>query len=108
MEGFDKKLPNFGHRFESAAAQRIGIHWDPAPSDDAQPLGVRRGFNGRAGILHHGSRQKGKADREPFGQLNSLLLGAGTEEGLRERSEQTGAVTAGAIRVDSTAVGEAL
>jgi len=108
MEGFDKKLPNFGHRFESAAAQRIGIHWDLAPSDDAQPLGVRCGFNGRASIFHHGSGKKGKADREHFRQLNSLLLSAGTEEGVRERGEQTGAVTAGAIRVDSSAVGEAL
>jgi hypothetical protein len=108
MEGFDKKLPNFGHRFESAAPQAIGIHRHPAPADDAQPLGVRRDFNGRAGFLNHGRRKKGEADREHFGQLNSLLLSAGTEEGLWERSEQTGAIAAGSIRVDTSAVGEAL
>jgi hypothetical protein len=105
MEGFDKKLPNFGHRFERAAPQRIGIHRHPAPSDDAQPLGVRRGFNGRAGILNHGRRKKGEADREHFWQVNSLLSSTGAEESLRERSEQTGAVAAGSIRVDSSAVG---
>src|ERR1700730_14013982 len=38
MEGFDKKLPNFGHRFESAAPQTIGIPRHAAPADDAQPL----------------------------------------------------------------------
>jgi hypothetical protein len=108
MEGFDKKLPNFGHRFESAATQGIGIHRYPAPADDAQPLGVRRNFNGGAGFLNHRRRKKGEADPEHFGQLNALLLSAGTEEGLWERSEQTGAVAAGSIRVDASTVGEAL
>jgi hypothetical protein len=34
-------------------------------------------------------------------------LSAGAEEGLWERSEQTGAVAAGAVGVDTSAVGEA-
>jgi hypothetical protein len=108
MEGFDKKLPNFGHGFERAAPQGIGIHRHAAPSDDAQALGVRRNFNGRAGFLSDGRWKKGETDPEHLGQLNSLLLSAGTEEGLRERSEQTGAIAAGSIRVDASAVGEAL
>ncbi len=108
MEGFDKKLPNFGHRFERPAPQRIGVYRHPAPADDAQSLGVRRDFNGRAGFLNHGRRKKCKADPEHFGQLNSLLLSAGTEEGLWERGEQTGAIAAGSIRVDASTVGEAL
>jgi ribose 1,5-bisphosphokinase PhnN len=108
MEGLDEKLPNLGHGFKRAAAQGIGIHWHAAPSDDTQPLRVRRGFHGRARFLNHGSREKGKTDREHFRQLDSLLLSAGAEESLRERSEQTGAVAARSIRVDSSAVGEAL
>jgi hypothetical protein len=108
MEGFDKKLPNFGHRFESPAPQTIGIHRHAAPADDAQSLGVRRDLTGRARFLTHGRRKKSEADPEHFGQLNSLLLSAGTEEGLWERSEQTGAIAAGSIRVDASTVGEAL
>jgi len=108
MERFDEKLPDFRHCFESTAAQRIGIHGHPAPPDDAQPLGVRRRFNGRAGFLNYGGRKKGETDRKHFGQLNSLLLSAGPKEGLWERSEQTGAVAAGSIGVDPSAVGEAL
>src|SRR5439155_8805355 len=108
MEWFDEKLPNLGHRFKRAAAQRIGIHRHAAPSDDAEALGACGGFHGGAGLVDDGGRKKGKANREHFGQVNSLLLRAGAEKGLRERSEQAGAVAAGSIRVDSSAVGEAL
>ncbi len=108
MEGLDKKLPNFGHRFQSPAPQTIGIHRHPAPADDAHSLGVRRDFNSRAGFLKDRRRKKSEADPEHFGQLNSLLLSADTEEGLWERSEQTCAIAAGSIRVDASTVGEAL
>jgi len=107
MEGFDEKLPDFGHGFQRSPTQRIRVHGHPAPADDAQPLGLGSGFNGRAGFLNHGGRKKGKANREHFGQLNSLLLGAGAKESLWEGNEQTGAVTAGPIRVNPSAVGEA-
>src|SRR5258708_24336472 len=108
MKGSDEELRNFGHGFKRGAAQGIGVHGQAAPADDAQALSVGSGFNGCAGFLNDGRRKKGEADREYFGQLDSLLLGAGAEEGLWERSEQTGAVAAGSVRVDTSAVGEAL
>jgi hypothetical protein len=108
MEWFNKKLPNFGHRFQRSAAQRIGVHGHAAPADDAEAFGVCGGFNGGAGFVDDGGRKKGEADREHLGQINSLFLSAGTEESLWERSEQTSTVAAGAIGVNSSAVGEAL
>jgi hypothetical protein len=108
MKWLDEKLPNFGHRFQSAATQRIGIHGHAAPADDAQALGARGEFNGGAGFVNGGRRKKGKTDREHFRQVNSLLLSASAEKGLRERSEQTGAVAAGSVGVDSATVSEAL
>ena len=108
MEWFDEELPDFGHGFERAAAQGIGVHRDGAPTDDAKTLGVRSRLNGRAGIVKHGGRKKGEADREHFGQLNALLLGTGAEERLGKRSEQTSAVATSPIGVNATAVSEAL
>src|SRR5216683_1553240 len=107
MEGFDEELPNFGHGFQRAAAQRIGVHGHAAPSDDAKTLGVRGGFNGGASFVDDRRRKKSEADGKHFWQRNSLLLSARAEEGLWERSEQTGAVAAGAVGVDTSAVGEA-
>src|SRR5260370_22206621 len=107
MKRFDEELPNFGHGLKRAEAKRIGVHGHAAPADDAQALSVGSGFNGCAGFLNDGRRKKGEADREYFGQLDSLLLGASAEEGLWERSEQTGAVAAGSVRVDTSAEGEA-
>src|SRR4029077_9294472 len=97
MERLDEKLPYFGHRFERTAAQRISVHGNAAPSDDAEALGVRGGFHGGAGFVNLGGRKKGKADGEHLRELNSLLLSAGAEKSLRERSEQTGTVAAGAV-----------
>src|SRR6266478_676347 len=108
MESFDEKLPNLWHRFEGAAAQRMRVCRNAAPANDAEALGVRSGFDGSAGFVEHGGRKKGEAHREHFGELNSLLLRTGTEEWLRKRSEQTGAVAAGAVGVNSSTVGEAL
>jgi hypothetical protein len=108
VERLDEKLPDLGHGFESAAAQRIGVHGNAAPADDAETLGVRGSFDRGAGIVNLGRRKKGEADCERFGEFNSLLQSAGTEEGLRERSEQTGAIAAGAVGIDTTTVGEAL
>jgi hypothetical protein len=108
MEGFDEELPDFGHRFESAASERIGIGGDAAPADDAQPLGVGGGFDAGAGFGNFRRRKKGKSNGEQLGQPNSLLLSAGAKEGLWERCEQTGAIAAGAIRIHSTAVSEPL
>jgi len=52
------------------------------------------------------SERKAQADTRAAGSVNPGWHGP--EESLRERSEQTGAVAAGSIRVDSSAVGEAL
>src|SRR5260370_15484777 len=108
MKRFDEKLPNFRHRFKRAATQGIGIDRHAAPPEEAQPFTVRSGFNGRAGFLNLRRRKKGKTDPEDFRQINPLLSSAGAEEGLWERSEQTGAVAAGPVGVDSSAVGETL
>jgi hypothetical protein len=108
MKGLDEKLPNFRHGFKSTAAQGIGVYRNAAPADDAEALGVRGGFNGRAGFVNHGGGKKSEADGERFGEFNSLLLSAGAEESLGERSEQSGAVAAGSVRVDSASVGETL
>src|SRR5207302_9479895 len=108
MEWLDEELPNFRHRFLGSATQRIGIHGDAALAAHAQALGVRGDFNGCARFLNGGRRKKRKTYGEPFGQFDSLLLSTGAEEGLRERSEQTGAVAAGSVGVDSASVGETL
>jgi len=52
MERLDEELPYFGHRFERTAAQRIGVHGNAAPSDDAEALGVRGSFHGSAGFVN--------------------------------------------------------
>jgi hypothetical protein len=36
----DEELPYFGHRFESFAAERVGVGGDAAPAEDAEALGV--------------------------------------------------------------------
>src|SRR5438132_12858254 len=102
MERLDEKLPNLRHCFQGAAPQRIGVYGDAAPADDAEALSVRGDFDGCAGFLHGGRRKKGKTNREHFGQINSLLLSAGAEKGLRKRSEQTCSVAASSVRVDAS------
>src|SRR5713226_329841 len=108
MKRFDEKLPNFRHRFKRATTQGIGIDRHAAPPEEAQPFALRSGVNRRARFLNLGGRKKSKTDREHFRQINPLLSSAGAEEGLWERSEQTGAIAAGPVCVDSSAVGEAL
>src|SRR5882757_5338909 len=106
MEKFDEKLPDFRHRFERAAAERIGVGRNAAPADDAEALGVGGGFDGGAGFVEHGGRDKREADGEHLREFNSLLLGASAEESLRKRSEQAGA--AGTVGINASTVGEAL
>src|SRR5467141_461053 len=108
MKRLDEKLPNFGHGFKSTAAQGIGVYRNATPADDTEALGVSGGFDGRASFIKHGGRKKGEADGEHFRQLDSLLLRAGAEESLGERSEQSGAVAAGSIGINAAAMGETL
>jgi hypothetical protein len=108
MERLDEKLPDFGHGFESAAAQRIGVHGNTAPANNAEALGVRGSFHGSAGFVNLGRRKKCEANGERLREFNSLLLSTCAEERLWERSEQAGAVSAGAVGVDAAAVGESL
>src|SRR5438132_12645643 len=107
MERLDEKLPNLRHCFQGAAPQRIGVYGHPTPDDDAEVLGVRGDFNGWTRFVNDGRRKKCKTDGEHFRQVDSLLLSAGAEKGLRKRSEQTGAVAAGSVRVDASTVGKA-
>lgn len=108
VERLDEKLPDFGHRFERAAAERIGVGGNAAPADNAEALGVGGGFDGGAGFVEGGGRDKREADCKDFGEFDSLLLGAGAEERMRKRCKKTGAVAAGTVGVDAAAVGEAL
>ena len=108
MKGLDKKLPDLRHSFERAASQRIGVHGNSAPADDAQALSVGGGFDGGARFAHGGAGKKGEAHGENFGELDSLFLRAGAEEGDGERGQQAGTVTAGAIGVNAAAMREAL
>src|SRR6266478_5345888 len=62
----------------------------------------------RALFLEHGGRDKREADGKHFGKRNALLLSAGAEKSLGKRSEQTGAVAAGAVGINASTVGEAL
>src|SRR2546430_15016622 len=107
MERLDEKLPNLRHCFQGAAPQRIGVYGDAAPADDAEALSVRSDFNGCTRFVNSGRRKKCKTDGEHFRQVDSLLLSAGAEKGLRKRSDPPGAVAAGAVRVDASAVGKA-
>ncbi len=108
MEGLDEKLPDFWHRLERAAAERISVGGNAAPADDAEAFGVGSGFDGGAGFVEHGGRDKREADGEHFGQFNSLLLSASAEESLRKRSKQSGAIAAGTVGINASTVGEAL
>src|SRR5260370_27749968 len=108
MKGLDEDMTNCGLGSGGAGTKGISMHGDGAPADDAQALGAGGDFNGGAGLVNGGRRKKGKTDREHFRQVNSLLLSASAEKGLRERSEQTGAVAAGSVGVDSATVSEAL
>jgi len=59
MERLDEKLPDFRLRFKRAAAEGIGVHGNPAPADDAEALGLGRGFNSGASFVDDGRRKKG-------------------------------------------------
>jgi hypothetical protein len=101
-------LPDLGHRFERFAAERIRVGGDTAPAEDAETLGVGRGRYGSFGVGCGRGREEGEAQAENFGKIDALLLGAGTKKVVGERGKQAGTVAAGAVGVDSAAVGEAL
>src|SRR4029077_17025982 len=103
----DEKLPDFWHGFERAAAERICVCGDATPADDAEAFGVGGGLDGAASFVHIGSGKKSKTDGEHFREIDALLFRACAEKRLRERSEQAGAVAAGAISVYTAAMREA-
>jgi hypothetical protein len=108
LEGLDEKLTDLRHGFESTPAKRVGVDGNAAPADDAQALGIGRRFDGGASFVNDGSGKKRESDGKEFGEVDSLFLRASAEEGLRKRSEQTGAVAAGSVSVNTATVGEAL
>src|ERR1700675_4985017 len=77
-----------------------------APADHAKALGIGSGLDGGARLCGGRSGEKGKTKAENLGKFNAMLLRAGTKEIVRKRGEQSGAVAAGAIGVNATAVGE--
>ena len=107
MKRRDEELPDFGHRLESFAAERIRVGGDAAPAEDAEALGVGGGSDGGFGVGRCGGWEKCEAQAEYFWQIDALLLRAGTEKFVRERGQQAGAVAAGAIGIDAAAVGQA-
>jgi hypothetical protein len=107
MEGLDKKLPDFRHGFESAAAERVGVDGNAAPADDTETLGVGSGFDGGPSFVNNGSRKKSETDSEKLREGDSQLLGAGAEESLRKRREQTGTVAASSVGINAATMGEA-
>jgi hypothetical protein len=107
VKGLDEKLPDFWHGFERAAAERIGVYGNATPTDDAEALGVSGGLDGAAGFIHFGNGKKSETYTEHFWKINALLFRAGAKERLWERGEKTGAVAAGTVGVNSTAMGEA-
>ena len=104
----DKELPNFGHRLKSFAAKRVCVGGNAAPAEDAEALGVGGGGDRGFGVRRRCGWEKREAQAEYFWQVDPLFLRAGTEEFVRERGQQARAVAAGAIGVDSAAVGQAL
>ena len=104
----DEELPDFGHRFESFAAERVRVGGDAAPAEDAEALGVGGGVYSGFGVGRRCGWEKCKPQAEYFWQIDALLLRAGAEKFVRERGQQAGTVAAGAIGVDSAAVGQAL
>jgi hypothetical protein len=100
-------LPDFGHRLESFAAERIRIGGDATPAEDAEALGVSGGFDRGFGVDSCGGREKSEAEAEDFREVDALLLRTGTEKIVRERGEEARAVSAGTVGINATTVGEA-
>jgi hypothetical protein len=107
MKRRDEELPRFRHGFQSAATQAVGIYGNAAPSVDAEALLFSGVFDGGFGVGSGILREKGEAYAELVGELDSLFCGFGAEEGFWECGEKAGTVAAGAIGVNSTAMGEA-
>ncbi len=108
VERRDVELPDFRHRLEGFTTERVRVGWDAAPAEDAEALGVGGGGYSGFGVGRRCGREKCKPQAEYFWQIDALLLRAGAEKFVRERGQQAGAVAAGAIGVDSAAVGQAL
>jgi hypothetical protein len=87
MKRFDKKLPRFRHGLERHPPQRIRVYRNTPPAQNAQAFDFRRRFNGGASIRRLAAWKKPEAQPENLRQRNSLLLGARTKEGLRNRRQ---------------------
>src|ERR1700730_21884 len=106
MKRLEKKLPSFRHGLERQPPQRIGVHRNAPPPKDSQPLDIRGRFYRRSSFRCCRRRKKRKAKPEDLRKSNSLLLRSRAEESVRNRGQQAGAVTAGAIRVHTAAMGQ--
>src|SRR5580704_5448549 len=107
VERRDEELPDFGHGLESFAAERVCVGGDAAPAENAKALGVGGGFYRGFGVGRGSGWKKGEAQAKDSWEVYSLLLRAGTKEFVRERGQQACAVAAGAVGVDTAAMGKA-
>ena len=108
MQRLNKKLPDLRHRFERFASQRIHVHGNAPPTHHPQLFTIRRDINGCAEFHFRGSRKKRKSNPKMFRQLDLQFLRALAKELLRQRSQQSGAIAAGAVRVHATTVRQPL
>ena len=100
----DKKVPDLRRDFASSPSQQLHGHRDAPPSQDAQRFSHRCPADGFTNFLLAFRGKKHNSYAEAFGQVNSLLFCAGAKEFFGERGQQTGAVAAGAVRINSPAM----
>jgi len=84
VERFDKKLPNFRHRFSRARRPKELVAPARGSTRYNAAARVRRGFNGRFGHPHprnEGIKRRSRP-RIHFWQVNSLLVSTGTKNPL--------------------------
>src|SRR6266481_977000 len=60
VERGDEELPDLGHCFEGAAAERVCVRGDAAPAEDAKALGIGGGFNCDFSLGRCGGWKKGE------------------------------------------------
>src|SRR6267143_2404942 len=108
VEGLDEKLPNFRLGFEGAAAQGVGVDWNAAPSEHAEPFGISCSLDCRLGFFGLRGGEKREAYPKYFGEYDSLLRRSCSEKRLWQGGQEPRAVSADAIRVDPAAVRETL
>src|SRR5215472_801780 len=104
----DKELPDFGQALEGALTKAIGVHRNAAPADQTELAATDGVFDGRTSIGNARGRYKEHAHAEGFVETDFFFGCARAEEFHGKAGQKAGAVTAGAIGIDTTAMGKAL